>query len=92
MECGGLDCFPAAHFQDVGDVFTAIGSEDDAVLDRPVHRIHAIDFAQGDDLAQVMARVHAALFESLVIHLGLARQAQETHQQALFLGRAPLGE
>ena len=60
-----LGVFAGAHLEDVGDVLAAVGFEGDAVLDGPVERIDAVDLGQGDDLAQVMARVQAPLLESL---------------------------
>src|SRR5207244_5569391 len=92
VQRSGRGRLPGSHVKNIADVLAAIRGEGDAVLDRPVDRVHAVDFAQGDDFAQVMARVHAALLESLVLDLTVTPQAQELHQQALLTSVAPLRE
>src|SRR3974390_2608777 len=47
--------------QDVGDVFGAEGLEGEAVGDGARHGVGGIDLGQGEDLADVVASVQAAL-------------------------------
>lgn len=90
MQRTGLGRFTRPHLKNVGDVLAAVRREGDAVLDRPVDRIDAVDLTQGNDLAQVMAGVHTSLLDSLDISLRMTRQAQELLEQSLFPGIVPL--
>jgi hypothetical protein len=66
-----------ALFQDIGDVLTAEGLQDQSILDGASDRIGSVDFAESENLAQVMPRVQAPLLEFLVIALGGWRPQEE---------------
>ncbi len=72
-----------ALFEQVGDILTGKRAEGKGVLDGPCHRILSVDVAEGDDLADVMQRVHATLLKLLVIVVGPGMQSQEVSEDDL---------
>ncbi len=72
MESAGFREGPQALFEKIGDVFRGKSLEEAGILDRSVDSIAAIDFAEGNDLLEVMAGVETAFLQFTVIILGLA--------------------
>ena len=68
-------------FDDVGDVFAAVGLVLVSVLDGSGDFFQAVDLDQGEDFLDVMASVEAALLELLIIVWSLWTQTQETGEQ-----------
>ena len=83
---------PGAAFEQVGDVFAAQRPEVQGVGQSSGGGLLAVDLAQGDDFADVVDRVEAALLQLGVIALGAGRQCEEALEQALASGAAALGE
>ena len=83
MESARFGERPRALFEKIGDVFRGESLEEASVLDRPVNGILTIDFTESDNLLEVMARVEAAFLQFTVVILGLAREAEETHEEFL---------
>src|SRR5579871_5274611 len=79
-------------FDDVGDVFAAVGLVLVSVLDGSGDFFQAIDFDQGEDFLDVMAGVKPALPELLIIFWSLWTQTQEAREQQLFTCLLPLGQ
>ncbi len=71
MEGAGLRGEAGALFEQIGDVVRGKGLVDQGVRHSPGHGLRAVDVTQGDDLAHMMVRVEASLFELAVLGLGL---------------------
>jgi len=69
-----------ALFQDIGDVFATVGLESQRVMERAVDLFQAIDFAQGDDLLDVMPAVEALVLQFASVSLGVGAEGQEGQQ------------
>ena len=61
---------PGALFAKIGDVLTGESLEGEGILHGPGHLLYPVDFAQGDDLVEVMAGIHAAFFKLSVVVSG----------------------
>jgi hypothetical protein len=79
-------------FEEVGDVFATEGLIGPGVFQGALHFLHAVDFAQGHDLLDVVAGIAAFLFQAAVILGGLRGQGQEAGQELLGAGLAALGQ
>src|SRR5271166_3536737 len=92
LQWPGLRQRTGPGLQDVGDVLGTEGLEGEPVGDRAGHGIGGVNLSQSQDFAEVMAGVEPALLEAVVIGLGIRRQCQEVHHQALLPGTAALGD
>ena len=92
VQGAGFGGQPVAAFQKVFDVFAAQRAEVQGVGQGTGGGFLAVDLAQGDDLADVVAGVEAALLEFRVVRLGARRQRQEALQQPLAAGAHALGQ
>src|SRR5216684_3338826 len=71
MQCARFGQLARALFDDVGDVFAAVGLVLVGVLDGPGDFFQAVDFDQGEDFLDVMAGVKPALEELCAGFVGL---------------------
>ena len=92
MQSAGLDHGPFPLFQEVGDVFATEGLIGPGVFQGALHFFHAIDFAQGHDLLDVVAGIAPFFLQPLVILLSRGRQRQEAGQELLLPGLPALGQ
>jgi hypothetical protein len=80
VQSGGLGLEARAHFQQIGDVFAAIGLEGAGVLEGASGGIQSVDLAQGHDFVHVVSGVEAAQLELRVVSFGLRGKGQEALQ------------
>ena len=77
-----------ALVQEVGDVFAREGLIGEGILQGPGDDLHAVAFAQGDDLLDMVFGVKAALFQLLVVSGALGQRAKKRRKS--FCSRALL--
>ena len=73
-------------FEDVGDVFAAVGLEGEGVVQGAGGFVRAVDLAQGDDFLDVVRGVEALFLQLARVEVGLGSQAQEGLQEGLLAG------
>ena len=86
MEGAGLRGEAGALFEQIGDVIRGKGLVDQGVRHGPGYSLRAIDVTQGDDLAHMMVRGEASLFELAVIGLGLGGEGEKAPEELLIAG------
>ena len=92
MQSPGLGRGPLPLFQEVGDVFATEGVVSPGVLQGALDFLAAVEFAQGDDLLDLVPRVAALFLQTAVIVRRVGREGQEPAQQLLGSGLAALGQ
>jgi len=90
MQGAGRGQEPLALFEEIGDVLAGVGTQGMGVIDGAAGRLHSVDFAQGNDLLDMMADVEAALGEMIVVGLRPGREVQERQEQPLVAHAAAL--
>jgi len=81
---------PLALLEQVGDVLGTEDLEVQGIVQGALDRLDAVEFAQGEDLPGVVARVEMADFQLLIVVGGVGTQVQETGQELLLAGAAAL--
>ena len=77
--------------QDVGNVFAANGLEAQGVLKGTGNFVRPVDFAEGDDLLDVMRSVEAFFLELATIGFGVRAKVQKSQEQGLLTSLLSLG-
>src|SRR5205823_3704308 len=81
-----------ALFENVGDVLAAVGFEGDRIGDGARHLVHSVNFAQGDDLLNMMGRVEPLFLQLAAINLSGGCEVQKSQQKRLLARFEALGQ
>jgi hypothetical protein len=66
--------YPLPLFQQIGNVFSAVGIEDGGIRERAPNRVPPVDFAQGHDLADMLPGIQPPFFQLLIVRLGWKKE------------------
>ena len=75
-----------ALLKEIGEVFRGERAQAQGIFERPGNGLGGIDFAQRDDVAHVMAGIHAPLLELAVVRVGVGREGEEAKEELLVSG------
>ena len=92
MDRSGLDRRARLLLEQIGDILATECLISPGVFQGALDLFRTVDFAQGNDLLHVMARVAALFGQPLIILGGVRREGQEPAQQLLGTGLTALGE
>src|SRR2546423_15039010 len=81
-----------ALFKNVGDVLAAVGFESERIGNGARYLVHPVDFAQGDDLLNMMGRVEPFFLQLAAIDWSVGRQVQEGQEEGLLACFKALGQ
>jgi hypothetical protein len=70
----GLPKRSGALLEQICDVFARKRLEDKSIFHGPLYGLIAVNFTQGNNLSDMVKRVHAALFKLSVVSVGLIGQ------------------
>jgi len=91
VQCRGRGRGGLTLLQQVGDIITAVRLKSEGIVNGAGHGVRAVEFAQGNDLLDVVGGREAFFLQLAIIRLGLGRQVEKGRQQGLLAGADALG-